>query len=122
MLRAEQIDNGDLMDYSEVAQEIGYHWPVAVTARLEEKLLTTLPPGLKLKPQDEGMAAAIHLLLRTAGVVMKAAAEQSAAVAASNSFAFDFAPPWKDSVAVKVRITIGPDDDEDPCFTLDVAD
>jgi hypothetical protein len=130
--RAEMIEDGELVDYTDVAAEMGYAWPVAITRHLEAAIQATLPPGLQVSDDSPGdirrqvineqaMGAALYEVFGQAAQVMQDGAAASVAIANASSITYRHDCAWRDNTKLMIRVAIQ-DDEGSPCFTLDIAE
>jgi len=124
--RTELIEDGKLVDYTEEAGALGFRWPMAMTAALDEAIRASLPPLMRAGSpgdtmaqviEEQGMGAALHEVFAATAEVLASA--DSMGLSNSNQVAIDLAAPWKEDFVLAMLLRVE-NDEGTPCFTLDL--
>jgi hypothetical protein len=126
--RDDLINDGDLIDYTDLAGEMGWGWPVAITHDLELAIQATMPEGLGLAGADntmgqvlneQALSAAMFDILSKSAEVLQNVVRNDPAAANARQVIYQHEAAWKPGTTLAVAIRIELDDSGLPCFTLD---
>jgi hypothetical protein len=128
MTLIERLESGDLMDYTDIAEHVGFKWPTLVEAKLEAAIQKSLPEVVQLAISDpdreesneNAMGAALHEVFTAARDAL-AEAVQNPELGSASAIGFEHVASWKPGMRLNIRVAIETDAGQ-PHFVLGVIE
>lgn len=112
--RAQAIEDGFLVDVSEMAREVGFKWPVAVTRRVWDEIVTPDPRAVQWGQSEQGRLWDVLWMARVA-------ARRSTSTVMYYRLSVIFKERQRRTVTLKAIIG-GEAPDGQPCVTILMPD
>jgi hypothetical protein len=117
--RAQAIEDGVLVDVTETAQESGFKFPVAMTSRLFEEVITPDPRAEELGQSVSGrLWDALHMLRCSIGGRMGARVVEGPGPGQTTYYKCYFIMKRKQRKLLELKAVCGPGDDMEPTITI----
>jgi len=104
------MEDGVLIDVTEFAQEVGFRWPIAITAAVQRRCVT-VPEACPWQDEADRLWNVLRILIAT---ILRSLGEESSEV----TFAILVRDDARSHHAEPLKAVAGPGDDAEPVITV----